>query len=447
MKSLLVATALASSLNWTSQAQANESPESGTLILENANVVDVSNGTVLNGRSVIIKDGKIQSILSAADKAIPGKRVNLQGQYVVPGFNDMHAHPLNWEKPAKFHSQMLSYGVTGYRQMSGSDALLKTRKDGGNLTPGDSPDLLALSGEILSGMNTRSVEEGKKLIENQKALGADFIKVVDMAPDVYVGVIKEASRQGLPASGHMPMAVPTEVASASGLKSFEHFGAGAAEMLDCSSQEDNIRQKMAAQAKANADAPVQDDHGHQAAAAGDSQGMMPMLLANPMAFLPKEGFQVFQIINSTFDEKRCSELGKLLSKNKTWHVPTLIRLRTMMLNTAPEYTKNPLLSLMDEANVKLWKKVSEKHDGIYSAQDKQTLKEIYSRYETMTRLFDKQGVPMATGSDFGGSWLLAGSSLHEEFDLLEHAGLSPLKVLQMTSINSAQMLTHSPRLP
>jgi hypothetical protein len=46
---------------------------------------------------------------------------------------------------------------------------------------------------------------------------------------------------------------------------------------------------------------------------------------------------------------------------------------------------------------------------------------------------------MMTDSD-GGGWQVPGFSLHREFDELEKAGLSPLHVLQMTTLNPAEYL-------
>ncbi|MGS0759524.1 amidohydrolase family protein, partial [Roseateles sp. GG27B] len=44
------------------------------------------------------------------------------------------------------------------------------------------------------------------------------------------------------------------------------------------------------------------------------------------------------------------------------------------------------------------------------------------------------------GSDLGGGWVIPGFSLHQEFRLLAEAGLSPLEVLQMTTLNGAEYL-------
>jgi imidazolonepropionase-like amidohydrolase len=59
----------------------------------------------------------------------------------------------------------------------------------------------------------------------------------------------------------------------------------------------------------------------------------------------------------------------------------------------------------------------------------------------MARIFDEEGVKMLAGSDVSGSgWEIPGFALHQEFDQLAAAGLTPLRVLQMTTINAADFL-------
>jgi imidazolonepropionase-like amidohydrolase len=48
---------------------------------------------------------------------------------------------------------------------------------------------------------------------------------------------------------------------------------------------------------------------------------------------------------------------------------------------------------------------------------------------------------MIAGSDACGAvWQVAGHSLHQEFDELAAAGLSPLRILQMTTLDAAEFL-------
>ncbi|HMT44504.1 MAG TPA: amidohydrolase family protein, partial [Chakrabartia sp.] len=64
----------------------------------------------------------------------------------------------------------------------------------------------------------------------------------------------------------------------------------------------------------------------------------------------------------------------------------------------------------------------------------------YAAQLRMAKLFEKAGVKMMAGTDFGGQWIVPGRSLHREFDLLAGAGLSPLTILQMTTLNAARYL-------
>ena len=50
--------------------------------------------------------------------------VEAHGKYLVPGFADMHAHPLSQKNPVGSLELMLAHGITGFRQMSGSVQML-----------------------------------------------------------------------------------------------------------------------------------------------------------------------------------------------------------------------------------------------------------------------------------------------------------------------------------
>ena len=52
----------------------------------------------------------------------------------------------------------------------------------------------------------------------------------------------------------------------------------------------------------------------------------------------------------------------------------------------------------------------------------------------------QNGVPILTGSDVGGVWLIPGFSLHQEFHELADAGLTPLQILQATTLRPAEFL-------
>ena len=83
-----------------------------TLILEHANVVNPLNEQPLLDQTIVLNEGKIQSV-SSGPAQVPGEKIDLKGAWVLPGLIDAHIHPTNI---AAAHS-MLSCGVTTGRSM------------------------------------------------------------------------------------------------------------------------------------------------------------------------------------------------------------------------------------------------------------------------------------------------------------------------------------------
>jgi imidazolonepropionase-like amidohydrolase len=68
------------------------------------------------------------------------------------------------------------------------------------------------------------------------------------------------------------------------------------------------------------------------------------------------------------------------------------------------------------------------------------LHDAYALKLKIVKLFDDVGVKMLAGTDTGGGWVIPGFSLHQEFDEFARAGVPPLHVLQMTTLNAAEFL-------
>jgi hypothetical protein len=124
------------------------------IVLDNATVVDTRTGRLTPHRAVVVEGSRIASIAEAGTvKAAPGDRmIDAKGKFIVPGYNDMHAHPLNPGDTVNQLQMMLAMGITGFRQMSGSPELLAARK-AGTLMPKLAPTLLVTPGSLLVGPN------------------------------------------------------------------------------------------------------------------------------------------------------------------------------------------------------------------------------------------------------------------------------------------------------
>jgi predicted amidohydrolase YtcJ len=103
------------------------------LVIRGVTVVDPRDGSLRAGQDVRVAGDRIVSVEPAGDgQPVPAAAqvVDAAGRYLVPGFTDMHAHPLGAGDPSGSFDLMLAHGVTGFRQMSGSARMLKDRAAG-----------------------------------------------------------------------------------------------------------------------------------------------------------------------------------------------------------------------------------------------------------------------------------------------------------------------------
>jgi imidazolonepropionase-like amidohydrolase len=112
----------------------------------------------------------------------------------------------------------------------------------------------------------------------------------------------------------------------------------------------------------------------------------------------------------------------------------------MQFGDEPRFTESPDLRYVPTAVRQLWSEVARQYAEKLTPAAKDTMKRLMDLSFRLLKMFDDHGVEMLAGSDYGGGWVIPGVSLHQEFDLLALAGLSPLKVLQMTTINGARFL-------
>ena len=410
-----------------------QGPATGStgFILENVTIVNTRDGSLAPGMAILIDAGKISKIGPAGSLAAAGaaKSIDGSGKFVVPGYLDMHAHPLNATDPAGSLMLTLANGITGVRQMSGTPTQLADRRAGKPLPTVDAPEILVMPGDLLAGPNISTAAVAVAEIRKQKAEGADFIKAVDGSPDPYLAAIAEATRQNLPFCGHLPPAVDVRTASDAGMHSIEHMGPRDSLLLGCSSDEAALRKSIA-------ENPLQSP---------PITGPLPAnaiarTIANPTLQVAPSEVARYQRVIDTYSDSKAQSLAARFAKNRTWQVPTLIRIRTMEIADDPIYSNDPNLRYVPKPNVQLWQELTQEFTTTIPAASRETLKQLFAFQMKLLRPLKQAGVKMLAGSDFGGGWVIAGFGLHQEFDLLAQAGLSPLEILQMTTIDGAEFL-------
>src|SRR3954467_13864824 len=106
-----------------------------TFTITNATIVDVSNGALRGGSTIVVDGNRIVSAGPAsAATAVRGEVVDAKGMYVIPGLWDMHTHAyFGWTSDfgdSYVLPLLIANGVTGIRDMgSDLDAVLRARSE------------------------------------------------------------------------------------------------------------------------------------------------------------------------------------------------------------------------------------------------------------------------------------------------------------------------------
>ena len=414
-------------------------------VIRNVTVVNTRDGSLASRMAVVVDGGKITKVAPIEYVRTVGTAQDIDGtgKYVVPGFLDMHTHLFNasdTELPL-LEQLFIANGITGIREMGGSPALVQRAAQFNAdraASKFDAPEILQIPGRIIGfpaalaflvpdagapvAASTSAVAAGQE-IQAQKAYGAGFIKTVAANRDAMLAILAEAKNQGLGVAGHLNPSVSARDASNAGWRAIEHLGgASTPALLDCSTDENSIRTTLI--------------NGNGVS----SPPNPPVLTANaPSAPL-------FQRVFDTYDAGKCQTLAQTFAKNETWHVPTLIRNRTTRFVDDPLYRTDPNLIYVSKTSRAAWEAAAQRQLATFPASAIATYHQFFGLELSLTKLMKQNGVKMLAGSDtsihpiLSATWVIPGVSLHQEFALLASAGLSPLDILQMTTLNGAQFL-------
>jgi hypothetical protein len=212
-------------------------PPQSTLVFTHVNVIDATGAPVQPDMTVVVEDQRIVDLGKSGRVGIPknAQTVDASGKYLIPGLWDMHVHEIfgDWlprdEKviPLLF----VANGVTGVRDMGGDLEPLKQWRraiaEGKLLGP-----RMIIAGPMLDGpvpqfpssAPVKTADDGRRIVDELKKGGADFIKIQSLIPrDGYFAAAEEANKLGIVFAGHVPDAVRAVEASNAGQKSIEHL--------------------------------------------------------------------------------------------------------------------------------------------------------------------------------------------------------------------------------
>lgn len=375
--------------------------------INNITIVDVADGRLLQHRTVVIRNGRIEDVhyFEPGKGKASGVQVNGTGKYLIPGLADMHVHIVfgEWFPHAREITLPLfiANGVTGVRDM-GSDleTLQQWRKEiNGGTLPGPR---IVMSGPMLDGPQPRfpssiaikTPEDGRKAVDDLKRRGVDFIKLQSLIPrDAVFAIADEAKKQGITFVGHVPDSVRASEMSNAGQKSFEHL-------------------------------------------IGIFEG------ASPLEDEFIKGQKSESKFLETYDPERAAKLFALLAKNQTWQCPTLVWERGGNLIELSDFGKDPRAKYVPAYWKDVtWKRFTDQVEHEFNTDNLATRRQFVEKELQVVREMHAAGIPFLAGTDTPpGVYIFPGFSLHEELQRFVAAGFTPLEALRTATLNPAKFL-------
>jgi len=360
-------------------------PLNSVVAFQNVNVIPMDSERVLEGQTVVVRDGVIESIGNSGQVQVPNEALvtNGQGKYLIPGLVDMHVHVVNENELLLF----ATHGVTTVRNLwgalNGTDHLgWRAKIEAGEMF---GPTLYT-SGPIMEGppktVPWMKVYEdpasASEAVNQQIDQGYDFIKVYDyISLPVYEAVIETAQARGVMVVGHTPKKVGIDRVLSSGQVTLEHISG----IIDADAGEYSVPEsELPEYAQKLADAGVY---------------VCPTIAVYQL-YVPDEDLHLL--------------------------------------------TERPEMVLVSPGTKFMWKYLQRPgtmgnvtYQGDYPAR----MKEMFLN---TTRTLHEHGVKFILGTDTDNPYLVPGVSLFDELDYLIEAGFTPYEALETGTRNAAEAM-------
>ena len=396
-------------------AQTNSIAQSQPLVLTHATVIDMTGAPPKSEMTVVVEGERIVEIGKTGRVKVPttARIVDVTGKFLIPGLWDMHVHTLIGDRPNYFFSMFTANGVTGVRDMGASltfeqiDQLRREVATGKLLGP-----RIFAAGRILDGTGglhpeisvaADTPEQGREFVRSFKQQGADFLKVYDLlSREVYLSIVDEAKKQGIPFAGHVPFAVSAAEASDLGQKSIEHTTG----IFIASSRDEEVLRKELVEASRKV---------------GTALGV-------------RQRVEVKAIESN--DARKEAALFQRFARNATWQCPTLTVRRSSILTDEKPLLADFRLKYIPLPDRQRWRNIFK--GRLARADELEGIKKRYRRTLEIVGAMYRAKVGILAGTDILNPYLYPGFSLHEELELLVEAGLTPFAALQSATVNPAK---------
>lgn len=379
------------------------------IVIRNANVVDVETGAIRAAQLIAIDGETIAYIGADDDNEHAGRaEVDAAGRYAIPGLWDMHVHIEGVDLVADnliLFPVYLAYGITTVRDMASDlgEQVLAWRDEieSGQLT---GPRIYT-AGRKIEGIDSvwkddlevATDGEMQDMMDLLDDYGVDFVKVTEntLQADLFIATVEEARKRGYLVSGHVPYDATVMEMARNGLSSIEH---GSHMLRLGSADEADIAARV-------------------------RRGEMSKSEASEHYY-------------GSFDQAQANQGYDAFAAYGTWVTPTLIGARQMAYFDEDDHSD-------DEFQRYLTKRFMARYEpGLTransdTAERRALRKARFRRLAVQIPLLQEAGVKLLVGSDSApiAAFVYPALALHEELQILQEAGLSPLQVLRAATMN------------
>ncbi len=384
------------------------------VVMRGVTVVDVETGALTEDRTIAIDDSLIVFVGEDAGNSHQGRiEIDGAGRYAIPGLWDIHVHIEGAdlvEDNLLLFPVYLAYGVTTVRDMASDlgEQVLAWRDE---INRGDllGPRIYT-AGRKIEGVNSMWKDdlevadeaEMRVMMDRLDAYRVDFVKVTDntLSADLFLATVREARTRGYRVSGHVPYGSSVEKLVTAGISTIEH----ASYMI-----------RLGAEREAEIAASVRRGE----LTRGDAQAQY----------------------NASFVQEQAISGYEMLADRGVYVTPTLIQGQLSAYLDETDHSQDEFQRYLTEAFMAPYGPRATRILNSSPAQ-RRTRRENFHRILDQVPAMHAAGVQLLGGSDSApiAAFVYPGLALHQELQLFQQAGLSPLSALQTVTLNGAEFV-------
>ena len=381
------------------------------VVIRGGTIINVVDGSLIPDAVLVLEGDRVASVSRAANDAASGDvEIDATGKYVIPGFIDSHVHLREWSMEL-----YLNHGVTTVLNMGSPPEWVRAQQKAADTGTLLGPRVIYGSYNFIGPLNgpngfvrghqkvLERPEEAAPAVNGALRSGASYIKTqAGVTLEMARALVQEAKKANLPVIGHFSEGA--NIALQAGADAITHFGAVSSDLVDHQAQQaalKNVRRGFRPPASAFMDF--------------DKATMLVRdMVRSGMYFNPtvRIGWGGQKILR---DKGFPNEDFDLLINN--WDLRYV-----------------PLQFKM--VDFKEYQQVGEWHWSDLSPVELELYEQAFVNEQRFLKMFADAGGKLMSGVDTP-SASVPGIALHQEMELLVDSGVSPLQVLQATTVNPA----------